>query len=692
MNIEEIRQAVRDQFGVSLAADTDTPEKAMSELSTRKDELRAKEKCKRDSVSSAPLTFDEKSRSVEVVIATETPVLRYDFWSERFYDEVLSMDGATLPERGIPFIRNHASYSTDNIIGRTDSLRVEGDKLVGVRHFSSLAEREFTLAKEGCLIGQSVGYRVYERVKVKRGESAEVNGKTYTASEDRDLVVAARWSPLEDSAVVVPADCNTGMRSSVELDNDSQRRKAMDDDEKKKAVEPKTPEKENDGGEAERNAMTEQERKAVIEQERRRVSEIDEIARNFAIDEAVRGKAVGNGMSVDEFRRVALDEIHRRAMASHTPSPVSVGSTEYDKRRDVLVDCLMYRAGLIDESQTHEGFRELYRSDHGIVLNYAKMFLDQHGVRYANSEPAEEIFRRAIATGDFPDLLLSTMKRSLKQGWETLGDENYTEWTTNANASDFRAQTVVSAMANIDLKEVKEGGEYEYSSMVTDKLSYSVAKYGRKVAFTWEALINDDLSQLTVIPEALARGYRKLEADLAYNFLINNPDFEDGVPLFHASHGNLAATGAAPSESAFNAINNAMALQKDKAGNFIRIVPGIIIAPLSLRQTITKLLDSERFVDGEAVSTQVNTVYRAYSKRIYEPRLDQAFSGVAQPYFVIAQPRYGVKIVHLSGYESPTVMTKESFDIDGVETKIRHVAGAYAESYQALYKQPGVTI
>ena len=37
-------------------------------------------------------------------------------------------------------------------------------------------------------------------------------------------------------------------------------------------------------------------------------------------------------------------------------------------------------------------------------------------------------------------------------------------------------------------------------------------------------------------------------------------------------------------------------------------------------------------------------------------------------------------------------MTKESFDIDGVETKIRHVAGAYAESYQALYKQPGVTI
>ena len=37
-------------------------------------------------------------------------------------------------------------------------------------------------------------------------------------------------------------------------------------------------------------------------------------------------------------------------------------------------------------------------------------------------------------------------------------------------------------------------------------------------------------------------------------------------------------------------------------------------------------------------------------------------------------------------------MSKDSFDIDGMETKIRHVAGAYAESYQALYKQPGVAI
>ena len=273
MNIEEIRQAVQDQFGVSLSADT--LERTLAELSSRKDELRAKEKCKRTNDSCAPLTFDEESRSVEVVIATETPVLRYDWWDERFYDEVLSMDGVTIPERGIPFIRNHASYSTDNIIGRTDGLRVEGDKLVGVRHFSSLAEREFTLAREGCLIGPSVGYRISETVKLRKGESAEVNGKTYTASEDRDLVVAARWSPLEDSAVVVPADCNTGMRSSVELDNESQRRKAMDDD-KKKEVDPKTPAKVNDSGEAGRNAMTEQERKAVLEQERRRVSEIDD--------------------------------------------------------------------------------------------------------------------------------------------------------------------------------------------------------------------------------------------------------------------------------------------------------------------------------------------------------------------------------------------------------------------------------
>ena len=281
-------------------------------------------------------------------------------------------------------------------------------------------------------------------------------------------------------------------------------------------------------------------------------------------------------------------------------------------------------------------------------------------------------------------------------GWE-YQDETYGEWTGTGSTDDLREKTVARGLANFQLKEVKEGQDYEYADMAEEGMSYRVAKYGRMIAFTEEAVINDNLDQITIYPEEMGRASRALEAELAYNFLINNPNGPDGTAIFSSTHGNLAASGSKPTEDSINAAAYAMsiqedAIQEDASGKLIRVVPRVGVFPSAWRATVAKLFESPAWNDGNAAATQKNTVQRVLGKLVFEPRIDAAFKGSNLPWFIIGQANKGVCIVHLRGYETPQMTTEKSFNIDGFRAKIRHFCGAYAGSHQALYKNPGASL
>jgi hypothetical protein len=62
------------------------------------------------------------------------------------------------------------------------------------------------------------------------------------------------------------------------------------------------------------------------------------------------------------------------------------------------------------------------------------------------------------------------------------------------------------------LDEVKEGAPYPDAALTEqDAILWGVKKYGRRVPFSWETIINDDLGQLKDIPERLGRAARRTE-------------------------------------------------------------------------------------------------------------------------------------------------------------------------------------
>lgn len=155
---------------------------------------------------------------------------------------------------------------------------------------------------------------------------------------------------------------------------------------------------------------------------------------------------------------------------------------------------------------------------------------------------------RSMGTSDFPNILASTIGRTLRAAYE-MAPRTFTGWARMSTAPDFRqvARTQLSEMTK--LQSVNEGGEYKMLTFGDAAEKYALAKYGGIVSLTWETIINDDLSAFDRLPRAIAEEAAATEGDIVYGILTTNAAMSDTVALFDAAHGNLAGSGTAISDS-----------------------------------------------------------------------------------------------------------------------------------------------
>ena len=165
-----------------------------------------------------PLTLDESARSVEVVASTQAPVTVFDFEEWQPIREVLLMSGCQIPESGrVPLLDCHSREHAGDIVGSFDHIRVEdgpqGPQLVGRAVFSATPDGEAPFRKvvEGHLTDVSVGYDVIAYQRIRAGEVAVIEGVTY----EGPLRVTTQWRLLELSCVPIGADSFAKMRSAI---------------------------------------------------------------------------------------------------------------------------------------------------------------------------------------------------------------------------------------------------------------------------------------------------------------------------------------------------------------------------------------------------------------------------------------------------------------------------------------------
>ena len=632
-----------------------------------------------------PATIDEQDRSIEVVWSTGARVRRQPLFGEPF-DEELSMDpGSVRLDRlnaGGPLLKVHDTRTLDAVIGSVvpGSARIDQGRGVARVRFS---EREDVSAiwadvQAGHLRAVSIGYQVH-RFEVSRPANAP------------EVWRAVDWTPFEISAVPVGADPAAGFRSVdplspcvVDRDDASiKERISMDETSVTTTAAQSAPEP------ITRAAETAPDTKTLIAQaqstERERVGTIYDLAGRLGLERSMAEDLVTRGVAIDEARRIILDKVADTAEQSRTFPHVSVplgGRDERLTRREAVANALLHRYSptlfsLSDPAREYRGMT---------LLELSREFLASAGVNVRGMSRDEIATRALHSTSDFPEVLSAVTNKTLRQAYDVY-PRTFTPFCRQVLATDFKAMHRVQIGEAPQLLKVSEGGEFKRGTIAESKESYRIETYGRVVAITRQVLINDDLDAFTRIPAMYGTAIATLESDVVWGIITANAAMADGVTLFHATHKNLAGTGAALSVASIGEGRASMAKQTglDKK-TILNIRPSYLIVPAALELAAEQLV-AQNLLPAKTLDVVPQSI-RTITP-ISEPRLDAVSAGA---WYLAANPAQidTIEYAYLEGQQGAYIETRNGFDVDGVEIKCRLDFGAKAIDWRGLYKNNGV--
>ncbi len=682
-----------------------------TELRTRSEneDLRMRKFTVSGAAGSSPSTLSEKDRSIEIVIASETDkILVWDWDFERGVPEILVMSGCVLPQNNqVPLLDSHGRYSVSDVLGSVRDFAVEDDKLIGKAFYSETPSSNdaFTKTKEGHLTDYSAGYRALKVMKLSENQSTVIGSRTYSGP----CVLITEWELREVSTCPIGADPTAKARSDKptkqpgEKAGSSKKEKGMDeklraylircgmrseatDDEAWAflAALDATPDGKKDPGH-ERSET--KDRENILTVERERTAAIHALCERHDCKDLAEGMIKG-GKTVDDARAAVLDVIEKREKARDEEMPgfrVEMGVEGRDKFRAAAIDALGVRAGLVLPGGSVKlalGYDELMGRSQ---VEIARFCCRCAGV--SDRGTPMEVAGRALTSSDFPIILSAIANKSLAQGYESAG-ETWSFWAATGSVNDFKIHTLARVSESDDLDEILEDGEYRYGALEEAQEQYAIATYGKMFRISRKAIINDDLSALTDIPAKHGEACARKIGDIAYAVLTANSNMGDGTALFHADHKNLADPATAIGTAGMAAGIKAMGLQKDMKGKrSLNIRPEFVLAPKSLEAGAEVFFTSEKFDTTNSGATRTNIYAGNKYTRIYEARLDD--DSVTSWYLLAARGKT-VKVFFLGGNMTPYMETRQGWNVDGVEYKVRIDAGAKALDWKTMYKNPGM--
>jgi len=348
---------------------------------------------------------------------------------------------------------------------------------------------------------------------------------------------------------------------------------------------------------------------------------------------------------------------------------------------EACTQSLLIRAGVRVENPSPL-VRDVERMN---ITAMAENILSMNGKRSSGLGRAD-IIKAALTTSDFPELLANTAGKAMMLGYDN-EPTTHAIWTGEKEVANFKEQSFVALSEAPGLLEVAEGGEYTHGSFGEAAEKFTIKTFGRMLNITRQALINDDLQAFTAMPAAFGSSARRTEADLVYAKLTGAPVMSDTKTLFHADHGNLAATGAALSADSLGVARAAMRRQKGIAGtSHVDPQPRFLIVPVSLENKAEILLSSMMLV-GASNNTD-NLQWIRNLTLVADPRLDDVSETA---WYLAASPNQLDTIVraYLAGQARPFFEEELEFSRDATSIKCRLDFGCGVIDYRGLYKNPG---
>lgn len=573
--------------------------------------------------------YDEKGLTIDAVIATDFPVRRRD--RNGPFIEVLDPRGLRLPDdesHDVPLLDSHRQGEATSTIGRAYGFKIEGKTVVATLRFSLADDVEPIRQRvnDGTLNSFSIGYAVHAW-----SDSTDPEAGTR-------IRTAVDWEIREVSIVSIPADPKAKRRSHT-----------MDEDDI--------------------NVLTA--RDELIERIR--------AAHNLDDDWVERVSDAGDELTDDEIRqdgrRAALAARRKR----ETPR-IRVGQSHDDpaevrEQRVEALACRMMGTAPGDGARPFMGLS---------VSDYARESLARAGVS-TNAFTRDELFTRAMhGTSDFPELLTASGNRVLANAYQA-AQSPLKRLARQRTASDFRALSVLKLGEFSGLSPVSEHGEIK--SMTTGEAAegYALQTFGGIFSLSRKALINDDLGAFGRWGEMMGTAAAETEAGQLMGLLSANSGggvkLSDGVNLFHANHGNLAGSGAAPSVETLTEARLAMRTQKGLDGTTpVNVVPKFLLVGPTLETVAEQLLATL-----SAVVVEEQNPFAQKLTLLVEPRMS------GDDWYVFGDPATApvLEFAYLSSAQGPQLSSRDGWEVLGREFRVVLDFGCGATDHRGAYRNPG---
>lgn len=597
----------------------------------------------------APLpasSWNADTLTFEAVLSTGAAVERWDVRGP--YDEILLLSQPAWPAR-VPLLDSHGRESVDRQLGSVDTLRVVGGDLLGRATLSRHNPRSQRIAAEltdGATFGISIGYGV-ERW------SERTNAKT-----GRREKVAERFTLIEASLVVVPADPHAGIRSHDMT--------VSPQPENTPALTPPAAAPSNPTASAER---------AVVN------AEIRSIGATAGLDQTWIDGQIDAGVTADAARAAAFTVMQTRSaplQTIRTAAPtITFDHADPAAIRSAMGDALAHRLApgrckLEGRARDYAGFRML-----DMIGDLAHARGERINLRDQNA-----LMERAVgahSTSDFPLLLADAANKSLLANYAA-AEPTYRRWAGLRSFTDFRDHSFLRIGDFPQFQETNEGGELRYGTISENREKVRAKELNAGIAIGRRALVNDDLSALADFSSMIAIRAAADENARVYGLLAANAVLSDGKALFHVDHGNKAVAGAVISVSSVGLAVAALRKQKSLDGVPLNLAPRFLVVGPDKELEARQVLAAITAAKAGDVNPWAGTM---------ELVVDANIAAVA--WYVMADAAAAPSVVYgyVSGAEGPQIRTEIDFDTRAVKVAAGLDFGCGVIDFRGLYQNAG---
>ena len=323
--------------------------------------------------------------------------------------------------------------------------------------------------------------------------------------------------------------------------------------------------------------------------------------------------------------------------------------------------------------------------------------------------------QEAMTTSDFPILFGDILDRQVLAAYK----EREGTWQGVAKkriVRDFRGVKLFKPLTGAagTLDEVGELAEYpEEAVSEQEPQTITVRKFGRRMAYSWEAGVNDDLDLLRELPTRMGRAARRTE-----NYMATREYATSTGPssvLYSVGNKNIVTGNPALSINGLTTALQVFGNQVNEDGDPIEHEAITLVVPPALEVTANNILnataleitqqggipDVKDTTSSPSATGEVRLLVANWiSKRIKVlvnpllPLIDTTYGNTA--WYLFADPnsdREALVMAFLRGWDTPAVFIKSpnarrvggggdvdpldgDFDTDAITYKVRHVIGS----------------